>query len=154
MTVGRKRMRSDYVSEDVQTPVMVSERERWQMGLRRDIGSPPPLVNTTYAIAGGLDTPGLALQQADEREAEYLDVGYRRQLSGEESGLGDGAQLARREGSSGEGWGMPLLYAVGGVVGKVWEFCKTNAFRGFMLVVARATICMCRMGRMRGRRMG
>lgn len=148
---GRKRSRVDY---DVQTPT-----DDWAVG--EAPGSPVPFVNTRYVLAGGMDTPGLAASKVeDATDSEYFsDVGYRRELSdnnklqgllGEESRYQSFAPLDFDRGSSGrpksrassrkftgqgEGWSRTALEVVGGVVGgvmgKVWEFCKTSAFRGF-----------------------
>ena len=107
-----------------------------------DPGSPAPLVNTRYRLAGGMDTPGVAAQRMEESEGEYFDVGYRRQLSGVEGRGTCGKGLLERDGNErtraqrsypqdSPGWGRPILQVVGGVVGKVWEFCKMGAFRGF-----------------------
>lgn len=117
-----------------------------------DPASPFPLVNTRYTLKGGLDTPTLAAEQR-MNESQYSDIHYRRELSGTESGLlgeeNGGYQSflpldldretnGRSRRTSGrsftnnnEGWSKAALGVVGGVVGKVWEFCKTSAFRGF-----------------------
>lgn len=52
-------------------------------------------------------------------DSVYSDVAYRRQLG------------PREEGGETSGWRSAALGAIGGVVGKVWEFCKAGAFRGF-----------------------
>lgn len=114
-----------------------------------DPASPMPFVNTRYIIKGGMDTPTLAAARMQDSVSEYSDDGYRRELSGtksdllgEENGYQSFLPLdlnrePRSRRSSGrsfmnnEGWSKTALEVVGGVVGKVWEFCKTNAFRGF-----------------------
>jgi hypothetical protein len=118
-----------------------------------DPTSPMPFVNTRYKLKGGMDTPTLAAEQMHESVSEYSDVGYRRELSGTGSGLlGEEAGGYQRflpldldRESNGrsrrssdrsftrndEGWSKTALGVVGGVVGKVWEFCKTSAFGGF-----------------------
>lgn len=70
-----------------------------------------------YVLAGQLDTPG-GLQEGLE-DSVHSDVAYRRQMgpSGDRGGE--------------EGWRSAALGAIGGVVGRVWEFCKAGAFRGF-----------------------
>jgi hypothetical protein len=104
-----------------------------------------PFVNTKYILAGGIDTPILATAQANEiGGSEYSDVGHRRELSGNDKtkGLfGEQQQhyflpeLERKLNGTprtsqyrNEGWSKAVLEVVGGVVGKVWELCKTSAF--------------------------
>jgi hypothetical protein len=110
-----------------------------------------PFVNTRYIIKGGMDTPTLAAAQLHESAGEYSDITYRRELSGTTDLLGEetgGYQSflpldldgdispesgpnSRHLSSPGDGWSRMALEVVGGVVGKVWEFCKMGAFRGF-----------------------
>ncbi|KAB8292502.1 hypothetical protein EYC80_008213 [Monilinia laxa] len=109
-------------------------------------GSPMPFVNTKYRLAGGLDTPQADIQNRElGGESDYGDIKYRRELSDvKESFEVDGeGQLYRDEngrarirgnpkGNDSGGWIKPALNVVGGVVGKVWEFCKMGvAFKGF-----------------------
>lgn len=135
---SRKRSHGDYHRE--QTP----NREP-----PVDPGSPLPFVNTRYALAGGMDTPTLkAAEQFEASASVYSDIGYRRELSGdrpkdlfgEESSYqsfpfdmdqesDDRSRIST--GEQGGQWTKTALGVVGGVVGKVWEFCKTSAFRGF-----------------------
>lgn len=110
-------------------------------------GSPMPFVNTRYLVKGGMDTPSLTAEQV--HESEYSDITYRKSLSGVEQrvqgifGEPNYFPLEQLEQESigtprvpqyhSPGWNIPrtALEVVGGVVGKVWEFCKTSAFRGF-----------------------
>ncbi|RAL61269.1 hypothetical protein DID88_010348 [Monilinia fructigena] len=89
-------------------------------------GSPMPFVNTKYRLAGGLDTPQADIQNRElERESDYGDIKYRRELS-------DVKESFEMDGNDSGGWIKPALNVVGGVVGKVWEFCKMGvAFKGF-----------------------
>jgi hypothetical protein len=138
---GKKRSRTDYYKE--QTPDVDAAFE--------DPGSPLPFVNTRYALAGGLDTPTLkAAEQYEASESVYSDIGYRRELSsdkpkglfGEESSyqsfpfepdhdLDDQQNTSTQQNNEVEAWTKTALGVVGEVVGKVWEFCKASAFRGF-----------------------
>ncbi|KAA8564238.1 hypothetical protein EYC84_011184 [Monilinia fructicola] len=109
-------------------------------------GSPMPFVNTKYRLAGGLDTPQADIQNRElGRESDYGDIKYRRELSDVKENFemdGEG-QFYRDEngrarirgnpkGNDSGGWIKPALNVVGGVVGKVWEFCKMGvAFKGF-----------------------
>jgi hypothetical protein len=144
---GKKRSRADYYRE--QTPDSDAPAA--------DPGSPTPFVSTRYALAGGMDTPSLkAAERYEASESVYSDIGYRRELSsdkskplfGEESSYqsfpfeldressdresNDRSRASlREENPEGGAWTKTALGVVGEVVGKVWEFCKTSAFRGF-----------------------
>ena len=144
---GRKRSRVDY---DAQTP-------NDDCAAGEAPGSPVPFVNTRYVLAGGMDTPGLTASKVEDAQdsESFSDVGYRRELSddnrlqgllgeesryqsfepldmdGEASGRPESRASSRQFMRQGDGWSKTALEVVGGVVGKVWEFCKTNAFKGF-----------------------
>ena len=139
--IGKKRSRNDYYKE--QTPDSDL--------LGGDPGSPMPFVNTRYALAGGMDTPTLkAAERYEASESVYSDIGYRRELSGDKpKGLfgdessyesfpfrldrepADEPKTSTEHNNEGGAWTKGALGVVGDVVGKVWEFCKTSAFRGF-----------------------
>jgi hypothetical protein len=151
---GRKRTRTDYFQEQP-----LSNKYDSYDTPGADPGSPMPFVNTRYMLAGGMDTP--TLKRAEEEElgqSMHSDIGYRRELSGDDKVKGlfgeeeessyqmfppldtdrqsSRSRASRSSNSSrlsagGEKWAKTALEVVGGVVGKVWEFCKTSAFRGF-----------------------
>lgn len=153
---SRKRSRMDYSVEDITAPVSVMPD--WSNGMESsdtmarsesmDPGSPIPFVNTRYQLAGGLDTPTAAAAHDIER-SEYTDAGYRKRLSDEASTFDNGHSSyfphtpapqftdangrARANGYEPQstGWSRLAIEVVGSVVGKVWEFCKAGAFRGF-----------------------
>ncbi|CAI4214934.1 unnamed protein product [Parascedosporium putredinis] len=110
-----------------------------------------------YMLAGQLDTPGSGRPSAvveagginvgrggvDEgaamEESVYSDVGYRRALAPDydtmmdsPSGLFGPIAMPQPPTPSSAGWSRFALGAIGGVVGKVWEFCKAGAFKGFI----------------------
>ena len=103
--------------------------------------SPAPFANTQYRLAGGLDTPTAGYTSAvDSVISPDLTLrggrgwkpsngsspeSYFPQLAREGNG-----RSRRRAGSRQNGWGK-TIYSVIGVAGKVWEFCRTSAFRGF-----------------------
>ncbi|KAM3065505.1 hypothetical protein ACMFMF_010990 [Clarireedia jacksonii] len=136
---GRKRSRL----EPAQYPKDENEDDRELMAP----GSPMPFVNTKYRLAGGLDTPQQELQNRElGRDSDYGDIGYRKQLDEVKEDFEVDAsradQLSRNENGrpraqtrASEGWIKPVVDVVGGmvggVVGKVWEFCTKGAFRGF-----------------------
>lgn len=116
--------------------------------------SPAPLASSQYRLAGGLDTPTAALTSALERD-DYnyggytSDASYRRGRSWSTVANGSAGHAAfdgyfppfisttarvncvrgsaPPAQSTNDGWGK----AVFGVVGKVMDFCKNSAFRGF-----------------------
>ncbi|KAI9785311.1 MAG: hypothetical protein M1839_000328 [Geoglossum umbratile] len=124
---SRKRAHQEYIAD---TPLWSSD-----FAGGGGCASPAPFVNTRYRLAGGLDTPMAAEEEAREEGSRYYaDVGYRRAWTGGDMGVsphsgGNGGD--NRGGSSGGTWGKVVLDVVGSVAGKVWEFCKTSAFRGF-----------------------
>ncbi|KAH8659354.1 hypothetical protein BGZ60DRAFT_415100 [Tricladium varicosporioides] len=158
MAGSRKRSRAEAGNE---TPRATEEEWTTSMlnsgeanGAEVCPGSPTPFVSTKYVLQGGMDTPSMKAAQLALGEADYSDIGYRKSLDG------DGMQHTRRglfdmEGTSyfpadglgrdangrGRGWNSPrasgwskaAIEVVGGVVGKVWEFCKHSSivFRGF-----------------------
>lgn len=97
-----------------------------------------------YTLAGQVDTPGGVPVSAENgvlEESAYSDIDYRR-------ALGSKRQRDELESPSVQfsglrletpapvtphpvGWSTFALSTIGGVVGKVWEFCKKGGFRGF-----------------------
>ena len=111
--------------------------------------SPAPLVNTRYKLAGGIDTPTTFASAVDISNDYFTspDVALRggrgwdkqTDLFMDESSPQLSSALARESNgrpriykSPGlrDGWGK-AVYRVVGVAGKVWEFCRANAFPGF-----------------------
>ncbi|OAA58322.1 hypothetical protein ISF_06861 [Cordyceps fumosorosea ARSEF 2679] len=97
-----------------------------------------------YALAGTLDTPGGGADSDILGESAYSDSNYRTALGSKRSrnhddeDSSDGAPTSlyrhnnhNRAPSPSQGWGSVAINAVGGVVGRVWEFCKAGAFKGF-----------------------
>ena len=152
---SRKRSRHEYSVESNAT--LDSVIPDWSNGMEagdsmarsncRDPGSPVPFVNTKYQLAGGLDTPSAAAAHEVD-QSEYSEIAYRIRLSGEvnesDENMSYLAQnLATRFTDSNgrpriqsstpqqEGWSKLAFDVVGNVVGKIWEFCKAGAFRGF-----------------------
>lgn len=92
-----------------------------------------------YALAGTLDTPGNADSDV-LGESMYSDSNYRTALGSkrtrsDDDDVSSGAptSLYRHDppDSPSQGWGSAAITVVGGVVGRVWEFCKAGAFKGF-----------------------
>ncbi|KAI1437154.1 hypothetical protein GGR50DRAFT_646304 [Xylaria sp. CBS 124048] len=94
-----------------------------------------------YVLSGQVETPnGMAREGFGYIEdSVYSDVDYRRALGSKRSpGAGHSptstsvtAETAEPATQRSTGWGFLAISTLGGVVGKVWEFCKTGAFRGF-----------------------
>ncbi|KAI0132979.1 hypothetical protein BJ170DRAFT_680853 [Xylariales sp. AK1849] len=90
-----------------------------------------------YTLAGQIETPNGATQRqlGDMEDSAYSDVDYRRGLGSKRSHQDLGSPLSRytgpQEPQQGGGWSRFALDTIGGVVGKVWEFCKEGAFVGF-----------------------
>ncbi|KAJ4390960.1 hypothetical protein N0V93_004559 [Gnomoniopsis smithogilvyi] len=96
-----------------------------------------------YTLAGQIETPGAQITPGAGamEDSLYSDVDYRRALGPKrplEDGEAGSTRLVNEE--TGEtitpreaGWTTFAFQAIGGVVGKVWEFCKGGAgsFRGF-----------------------
>ncbi|KAL8829536.1 MAG: hypothetical protein Q9191_001963 [Dirinaria sp. TL-2023a] len=135
----RKRPRSSLHAAEPSNDYSLS-KERFALETPSAV-SPAPFVNTRYTLAGGLDTPTTALSSANEY-AMSPDLGIRggrgwRMSTGSspESYFphllteGNGRPRARKPSQS-NSWGR-TMYNVVGVAGKVWEFCRTNAFKGF-----------------------
>ncbi|KAL9079331.1 MAG: hypothetical protein Q9157_001761 [Trypethelium eluteriae] len=154
---NRKRPRpsSSHNDNKLATPYS-SQRRDWshasaESSITRSAGAiSPPLVDTRYVLAGGLDTPTLQAAALDEqREREKMGICYSRRwetagddpwswredyfappplLARERNGR---ARIITSKDVPSPGWGRFMLTVVGGVAGRVWDFCTVGAFRGF-----------------------
>ncbi|KZL65890.1 hypothetical protein CT0861_10591 [Colletotrichum tofieldiae] len=104
--------------------------------------TPLPIRGARYTLAGQLETPGAASNTPFENgtldESMYSDTDYRRALGSKrpheelESPVpGQPTILVQPSQPVSGGWSRFAFSTIGGVVGKVWEFCKAGAFRGF-----------------------
>ncbi|GKT45492.1 uncharacterized protein ColSpa_05673 [Colletotrichum spaethianum] len=104
--------------------------------------TPLPIRGARYTLAGQLETPGAASNTPFENgtleESLYSDTDYRRALGSKrpheeiESPVpGQPTMLVQPSQPVSGGWSRFAFNTIGGVVGKVWEFCKAGAFRGF-----------------------
>ncbi|KAJ9156418.1 hypothetical protein NKR23_g811 [Pleurostoma richardsiae] len=100
-----------------------------------------------YILAGQIDTPNgqPGAESGDMmEESVYSDIDYRRALGSKRAHDTDlespssrfaNLQIAGTPGAAqtprSAGWSTLALNTIGGVVGKVWEFCKGGAFTGF-----------------------
>lgn len=108
--------------------------------------SPMPLVNTQYRLAGGLDTPTARLAM-EEEGGEYptspdlhLRGGCRGfQLAPDSYFPWSASALSRESNGRPRQQASPRIqdglgkavYGMVSVAGKVWDFCRTAAFKGF-----------------------
>lgn len=139
-TTKRKR-----VSTRESTPV------EWNMNMdgandsRGDEKAAISAQQSRYTLAGNINATPFGVPNGAENgileESVYSDVDYRRALGPKEMyeetespsvqlNL-DGSRFDRANTSSSAAWSTLALHTIGDVVGKVWEFCKTGAFRGF-----------------------
>ncbi len=117
-------------------------------------GSPAAFVNTRYHIAGGVDTPLAAKLDAEEKQDEDMrQLDYRPNrltLTARQNSASYFPQTPATAASVGHirhkrarsidqsGWGRAVVNLVGGVAGKVLNFCWNGAFRGFQAGGGRA----------------
>ncbi|KAH8911178.1 hypothetical protein BR93DRAFT_323839 [Coniochaeta sp. PMI_546] len=139
----RKRTRAELSRGSTPTP-------DWNMNMDgagdRQEGGQPGVdgAEIRYTLAGQIDTPSgppLRAENGILEDSVYSDIDYRR-------ALGSKRQPDELESPSIQlsglhlktpapvtpqpaGWSTLALSTIGGVVGKVWEFCKTGGFRGF-----------------------
>ena len=149
---SRKRSRHDSnlsdqsVSFNVQTHASPTDLIYTPSALESPIPlSPLSFVNTQYTLAGGLDTPTAHLAM-DEEENEYwlspdlhLRKGSRGYRSVPDSYFPQSISALSRE-SNGRSrqhasprmqYGFKAVYGMVSVAGKVWNFCRTAAFKRF-----------------------
>ncbi|KAI1753998.1 hypothetical protein F4782DRAFT_59047 [Xylaria castorea] len=91
-----------------------------------------------YVLAGQIETPSGAIQKelGHMEDSVYSDVDYRRALGSKRSRDDVDSPASRPmmvdfDNQIPTGWSSYAISTIGGVVGRVWEFCKTGAFRGF-----------------------
>ncbi|GAD95878.1 conserved hypothetical protein [Paecilomyces variotii No. 5] len=136
---SRKRQRRSYA----ETQVSRESRSLWDS--QSELVSPAPLVNTDYHLAGGGEPKETIFEKHETgAELDYRPNRYREHTPsldkhGESVSTADGINRKREHSSSpstaspkaNTGWGRAVFSVVGGVAGKVWDFCWSGAFRGF-----------------------
>ncbi|KAI6784819.1 uncharacterized protein J7T54_007912 [Emericellopsis cladophorae] len=94
-----------------------------------------PATTTRYNIAGQLDTPGG--ERADFLgESMFSDADYRRMLgtklpAGQVEEPVFGRYPLTAPAQPQQSWGAFAVSTLGGVVGKLWQFCRAGSFTGF-----------------------
>ncbi|ETS82330.1 hypothetical protein PFICI_04206 [Pestalotiopsis fici W106-1] len=86
--------------------------------------------DTRYTFAASIETPyGAEHKQLGHMDdSTYSDVDYRRALISRRTDMPCSKPPTA---TSIPGWSRLALETIGGVVGKVWDFCTVGAFRGF-----------------------
>ncbi|KAJ8127716.1 hypothetical protein O1611_g5921 [Lasiodiplodia mahajangana] len=91
-----------------------------------------------YVLAGQIATPNGGAQKdfGQMEDSVYSDIDYRRALGSKRSrdDVDSPASRPMMVDSDNEitgSWKSYAISTIGGVVGRVWEFCKAGAFRGF-----------------------
>ncbi|KAI9152103.1 hypothetical protein HJFPF1_09326 [Paramyrothecium foliicola] len=95
----------------------------------------------SYVLAGQLDTPsGAPSEHGILGESGYSDSDYRRVL-GSKRPRGDAMDVDEPgptqlfnlppQPRPAQTWGSVAFATLGGVVGRVWDFCRSSAFKGF-----------------------
>ncbi|KAK4099719.1 hypothetical protein N658DRAFT_452860, partial [Parathielavia hyrcaniae] len=90
-----------------------------------------------YTLAGQISTPAgppAGVENGLLEDSVYSDVDYRRALGPKSDLTADfpsGRERSPTNTPGLTGWSLFSLQTIGDVVGKVWEFCKNGAFRGF-----------------------
>ncbi|KAL1864160.1 hypothetical protein VTK73DRAFT_6138 [Phialemonium thermophilum] len=140
----RKRGRSGLATDS--TPVVELSAEACNaLGPQEEDHLQTGLGEVRYTLAGQIDTPEGAVPAAGDDnmdESTYSDIDYRRALGSKrprDDNLDSPAlhlsnfHITAGAGASPSsgGWSAVALNTIGEVVGKVWEFCKSGAFRGF-----------------------
>ncbi|GAP82806.1 hypothetical protein SAMD00023353_0103380 [Rosellinia necatrix] len=91
-----------------------------------------------YVLAGQMETPNQAIQHdfGHFEDSVYSDIDYRRALGPKRSrdDVDSSTNMhmdVDADSQISSGWSSYAINTIGGVFGKVWEFCRTGAFRGF-----------------------
>lgn len=132
-TPNRKRVRGGTPAAADDAPASISLFGKAALPLHTPVKA--------YALAGTLDTPGNA-DSGVMGESMYSDSDYRKALgtkrsrhdTEDDASSGVPTSLFHHDDpprSPSQGWGSAAITVVGGVVGRVWEFCKAGAFKGF-----------------------
>ncbi|KAI4762595.1 hypothetical protein E4T52_10765 [Aureobasidium sp. EXF-3400] len=143
----RKRSRANSNKANTSAPLNHGAR----YGYTTQAMSPAPLANEHYTLDYKFDTPTLAAasrhddltgerdfrwkwDSADpspEQDAAHVPGLLARERNGKGRTVSYTSMASTSDTSDTKGWGGFAMKLVGGVVGKVWHFCRANAFAGF-----------------------
>jgi hypothetical protein len=134
------------VQSEVTTPAAHAKRKRTythngpSQQQQQQPASRGPANPDHFPLAGQLETPGGFQGDGEStvlEESLYSDYDFRRalgskpsQTAAESPACGQPTQLIRPV-EPPAGWSRVAFNTLGGVVGKVWEFCTASAFKGF-----------------------
>ncbi|KAM0321786.1 hypothetical protein ACHAQA_009882 [Verticillium albo-atrum] len=137
--VKRKRARADTSRE--QTPLQEWSDSNVNTDGADRASTPAVKPLERYTLAGQLETPGgfhFAGDHGRLEESLYSDSDYRKALGSRrhakelESPMnGHPTMLVKPSQQTSEGWSRFAFNTIGGVMGKVWEFCRGGGFTGF-----------------------
>ncbi|KAI0398481.1 hypothetical protein F5Y17DRAFT_410729 [Xylariaceae sp. FL0594] len=109
-----------------------------RLSLRSDFDLKTTDRDRRYVLAGLIGTPDHAAQRelGNFEDSIHSDIDYRRALGSkrlrhDSDDHSSGPQAANAKPRTSSGWSSFAINTIGGVVGKVWQFCKAGAFRGF-----------------------
>ncbi|THV73097.1 hypothetical protein D6D19_00395 [Aureobasidium pullulans] len=143
----RKRSRANSNKANTSAPLSYPSRDAWTSQAM----SPAPLANELYTLDYKFDTPTLAAASrhddfagerdfrwkwdtsdlSPEQEVAYMPGLLSRERNGKGRTVSYTSMASASDGAEPRGWGGFAMKLVGGVVGKVWHFCREKAFSGF-----------------------
>ncbi|KAI5194143.1 hypothetical protein E4T38_09704 [Aureobasidium subglaciale] len=142
----RKRSRANSSKPNTSASLSYAMRDTWAA----QAISPAPLANEHYTLDYKFDTPTLAAaarhddlaaerdfrwkwdsEDSPEQEAAHVPGLLARERNGKGRSVSYSSRASTSDGFDTKGWGGFALKLVGGVVGKMWHFCRATAFGGF-----------------------
>ena len=150
---SRKRPRYDYSGLNVTkspriVPVDRNTDQLWAASTTScdSVHSPAPLVSTDYRLAGGLDTPTTATASTYDDGCDSVALDYRpSRFRSQTQPISDdyfprtpdvlnrerNGRKRTKSSPQYQGWANTVCNIVGGVAGRMFNFCMAGAFRGF-----------------------
>jgi hypothetical protein len=145
--LSRKRSRANSNKPNISAPLNHGAK----YGYTTQAMSPAPLANEHYTLDYKFDTPTLAAASrhddltgerdfrwkwdstdlSPEQDAAHVPGLLARERNGKGRTVSYTSMASTSDASDNKGWGGFAMKLVGGVVGKVWHFCRANAFAGF-----------------------
>ncbi|KAI4849536.1 hypothetical protein E4T44_02978 [Aureobasidium sp. EXF-8845] len=146
-TLSRKRSRANSNKPNTSAPLNYGARYDYTTQAM----SPAPLANEHYTLDYKFDTPTLAAasrhddltgerdfrwkwdsaDQSPDQDTSHVPGLLARERNGKGRTVSYTSMASTSDTSDTKGWGGFAMKLVGGVVGKVWHFCRANAFAGF-----------------------
>ncbi|KAI4723562.1 hypothetical protein E4T48_00254 [Aureobasidium sp. EXF-10727] len=146
-TLTRKRSRANSNKANTSAPLTYALKNCYAAQAM----SPAPLANEHYTLDYKFDTPTLAAasrhddltgerdfrwkwdssDDSPEQDAAHVPGLLARERNGKGRTVSYTSMASTSDASDTKGWGGFAMKLVGGVVGKVWHFCRASAFGGF-----------------------